>query len=258
MKGRVAALSVVAAVLAVACSACDAGPPPLATGPKIAAAGAPIVYAALGASETSGGGLNDVALRERYAWPQLFFNTALPRAATYYNFAVPGITTATALKNELPEALAVHPTVVTVFFNLDDLVNGVSPIAFGANLETIVHALRQGGRARVFVGNAPTIDNLPALLACRGVRFEGVQCPLPAGLTIPPQPVVDAAVSAYDAAIAAIVAREGATLVDLRAHSNELTTHPEDVAPDGLHPSPLGDQVIAQLFTAAYRASPTG
>jgi lysophospholipase L1-like esterase len=257
VRGRPAALSL-ALFLAAVCAGCDAGPPPLATGPPIPAPGQPIVYAALGASETSGGGLNDVALRERYAWPQLFFNAALPRAATYYNFAVPGITTEAALQDEVPGALAVHPTVVTVFFNIDDLVDGVSPAAFGTNLDNIVHALRQGGRARVLVGNAPAIDNLPALQACRGVNFEGVSCPLPPGVTIPPQAVIDAAVSAYDAAIAGLVAHEGATLVDLRAHSDELTAHPEDVAPDGLHPSPLGDQVIAKLFTAAYRASPSG
>lgn len=241
-------------VVAVPCAGCAQGPPPLPTGPSIPAAGQPLVYAALGASETAGVGLNDLELRERFVWPQLFFNTALPRAATYYNFAVPGITTAAALQAELPQALAVHPDVVTVFFNIDDLVNGASPVTFGTNLDTIVHAMRQGGRARVLVANAPTIDNLPAFKACQGDGSGSAQCPVPAGVTIPSQDVVDAAVNAYDQAIAAVVAREGATLVDLRAHSDELTTHPEDIAPDGLHPSPLGNQVLAALFTAAYRA----
>jgi acyl-CoA thioesterase-1 len=213
------------------------------------------VYAALGASETSGTGLNDMALRSRYAWPQLFFNFSLPRAATYYNFAVPGITTADALQNEVPAALAVHPSVVTVFFNIDDLIHGVAPTDFAANLDRIVHAMRQGGRARVLVGNAPALDHLPAFMACQGHPAAGVTCPLPAGVSVPPQSVVDAAVGAYDDAITAVVAREGATLVDVRANSDQLTTHPEYVSRDGLHPSPVGNWLIAQLFSIALKAT---
>lgn len=248
-RAAVAAIMVIAGL----CTGCATGPPPLVTGPAIPAAGRSLVYAALGASETAGVGLNDTALLERYSWPQLFFNTAFPRAATYYNFARPGDTTAAALQDQVPQALAVHPDVVTVFFNIDDLVNGVSAAAFAANLDTIVRTARRNGQARVLVANAPSIDNLPALRACYGAGDGSVRCPVPAGVAIPARDVVDAAVNAYDEAIATVVAREGATLVDLRAHSDELTSHPEDVAPDGLHPSALGDQMIAQLFTSAYR-----
>ncbi|MGH7722173.1 MAG: SGNH/GDSL hydrolase family protein [Candidatus Dormibacteria bacterium] len=248
----------VALLLALACAGCANGPPPLATGPSIPPGGQALVYAALGASETSGAGLDDLALRERYTWPQLFFNRALPRAATYYNFGVPGITTAAALTDEVPRALAVHPTVVTVFFNIDDLVNGVDPATFGSYLDRIVHAMRQGGRARVLVGNAPTIDSLPAFRACLGLAAGAAQCPLPAGVTLPPLAVVDAAVDAYDAAIAAVVSRQGAILIDVRAHSGELTANPADVAADGLHPSPLGNEVLAGLFATAYAAASAG
>ncbi|MBJ7610423.1 MAG: hypothetical protein JF887_13475 [Candidatus Dormibacteraeota bacterium] len=248
----------ISVAIAAACAGCAGGPPPLPTGPPIPEGGQPVVYAALGASETVGTGLNDIALRARFAWPQLFFNMVLPRAGTYYNFAVPGITTAAALYSEVPQALAVHPTVVTVFFNIDDLVNGVSPTDFGTNLDAIVHALRQDGRARVLVGNAPAIDSLPAFKACQGQATGPAHCPLPAGITIPPQATVDAAVDAYDAAITAVVAREGATLVDVRAHSDVLTTNPEDIAADGLHPSPLGDQMLAALFAAAYTTARRG
>lgn len=239
---------------AVALAGCAAGPPPLARGPSIPPGGKALVYAALGASETSGVGLGDTALRARYAWPELFFSAALPRAATYYNFGVPGITTAAALSEEVPAALAVHPDVVTVFFNIDDLVNGVTPASFGANLDAIVRAMRQGGRATVLVGNAPSLDALPAFLACEGQVTGSAHCPLPVGATVPSAAVLDAAVAAYDAAIRAVVAQEGATLVDVAAHSAELTADPAALAPDGLHPSPLGNQLLAQLFLAAYTA----
>lgn len=253
MRRWFAAIGAVA--IGALCSACDAGPPPLVTGPPIPAAGSPEVYAALGASETVGVGLGDTELRQRYAWPQLFFNSVLPRAATYYNFAAPGITTTDAMFAELPEALAVHPTVVTVFFNIDDLVNGVSPVTFGTNLDAIVHSLRQDGKATVLVGNAPAIDSLPALMVCQGAVIANVTCPVPPGVAIPGQAVIDTAVDAYDAAIAAVVAREGAVLVDVRAHSDQLTANPAALAPDGLHPSPLGNQMLALLFEAAYTSS---
>ncbi len=242
------------ALIAVAVAGCAGGPPPLATGPPIPPGGSPLVYAALGASETSATALGDTALRERYAWPQLFFTTALPRASTYYNFGVPGTTTAAALQDQVPAALAVHPTVVTIFFNVDDIVQGVGPSSFASNLGAIVHAMRQGGRAVVLVGNAPRLDALPAFQACEGSAGGSAKCPLPDGAAVPSAAVVDAEVAAYDAAIASIVAREGAILVDVAAHSDELTANPAAVASDGLHPSPLGNELLAQLFEAGYAA----
>src|SRR5690349_11520093 len=136
-----------AVLLLLLCAACGAETPgALHPAPPIPAAGAPAVYVALGASESVGTGLDDQPLRLRYTWPQLFYNDALSRAATYYNFAIPGISTGDALHLELPAALALHPTVATVFFTVDDLVQGVAPADYEANLDAIVHALRQNGR----------------------------------------------------------------------------------------------------------------
>jgi lysophospholipase L1-like esterase len=242
--------SLLAATCGSLVAACGAETPAaLHPAPRIGPAGAPEVYVALGASETVGTGLNDQPLQLRYTWPQLFFNDALPRAATYYNFAVPGITTAEALQAELPAALAVHPTVATVYFTVDDLVQGISTADYEANLDRIVHALRQGGRAVVLVGNAPHISSLPAYQACLG---GAVSCVLGPDATVPPPATVDADVDAYDAAIARVVAREGAVLVDVAAHGAEIS---RDIAGDGLHPSPAGHAALAQLFVSAYRSA---
>jgi len=234
-------------------AACGADTPAsLHPAPAFGSAGKAEVYVALGASETVGTGLNDEALRLRDTWPQLFFNEALPRAATLFNFAVPGITTAEAEQAELVPALAQHPTVATVFFNVDDLVAGVSPVNYENNLGDIVHALRQGGRTIVLVGNAPHIDQLPAYLAClNGEQF----CPLAKGTFVPPPDVVNALIDAYDAAVARVVAREGAVLVDVAAHAADISTNPADIAPDGLHPSPQGQAALAALFVSAYQAA---
>jgi len=243
----------VVAVLGMLCVACGAETPAaLHPAPSIAPAGRADVYVALGASETFGTGLNDQNLRLRDTWPQLFFNEALPRAATYYNLAIPGITTTDAVQQELPQALALHPTVATVFFTVDDLVAGITPGEYESNLDSIVRALRQGGRATVLVGNAPHIDALPAYRAClAGNSF----CPLGSGTAVPPPDVVDAAIDAYDAAIARVVLREGAVLVDVAAHASDIINNPEDIATDGLHPSAAGHAALAALFVSAYRSA---
>ncbi|HEV7679956.1 MAG TPA: SGNH/GDSL hydrolase family protein [Candidatus Dormibacteraeota bacterium] len=245
-----AATAGAAVLLLAACGASSPGS--LHPGPAVGDAGRAEVYVALGASETVGTGLNDEALRLRDTWAQLFFNEALPRAATMYNLAVPGITTAAAQQSEVAPALTLHPTVATVFFTIDDLVAGVPATDYETNLEVIVHAVRQGGRAIVLVGNAPHIDQLPAYRAClSGSAF----CPLAKGFSVPGPAAVNAMVDAYNAAVARVVAREGAVLVDVAAHAADIANDPANIAPDGLHPSPRGHAALAALFLGAYQAA---
>lgn len=241
------ALAVTAAVTGCGATANSAIP---GSGIVVPPGGHPEVYVALGTSETSGVGM-DQALRLRFVWPQLFYNEALTRASTYYNFAIPGISSTQALQSELPPALAVHPTVATVFFTLDDLVAGVSPGDYERNLDTMVHQLRQAGAATVLIAAAPHIDGLPAYTACTS---GASQCPLGAGVALPPPTEIDTIIDVYDAAVQSVATREEAILVDLRSESYDITTHPEYIASDGLHPSALGSEAIAQLFVTAYRA----
>ncbi|HXA29933.1 MAG TPA: GDSL-type esterase/lipase family protein [Candidatus Angelobacter sp.] len=248
---RARAFWLVLAVTSVLVAGCGADTPgALHPAPAVGPAGAAEVYVALGASETVGTGLNDQALQLRDTWPQLFYNEALPRASTYYNLAIPGVSTTDALQSELPQAIALHPTVASVYFTIDDLVQGVSPSQYEMNLDGIVHALRQGGRAVVLVGNAPHISSLPAYQACLdGTAF----CPLARGVTVPQPAQVDALVDAYDAAIARVVVREGAVLVDVAAAGAQISA--QDIASDGLHPSAAGHAALAALFVSAYRSA---
>lgn len=244
------ALAVAATIAGCGATANSAIP---GSGIVIPPGGHPEVYVALGTSETAGVGM-DEALRLRYAWPQIFYNEALTRASTYYNFAIPGISTTQALESELPQALAVHPTVATVFFTLDDLVAGVTPSDYERNLDTMVHQLRQAGAGTVLIAAAPHIDGLPAYTACSGSPAAAAKCPLGAGVVLPPLTEIDATIDVYDAAVQSVATREGAIMVDLRSESYDITTHPEYIASDGLHPSALGSAAIAQLFVTAYRA----
>jgi lysophospholipase L1-like esterase len=209
-----------------------------------------IVYAAIGASETYGIGAGD---RYRQAWPQVFYNDVLPPSAVLYNFGIPGATTTQALRDEVPAAVAVHPTVVTVWLNVNDLINGVAAPDYEAQLRQLLRALRRGGQTRVLVANTPDLAQLPAYRACLpGAPAGGPACLIPAGFTPTPQAVA-AAVAAYNIAISDAAKQEGATLVDLHLNDTLITQHPEWISADGFHPSGQGYAVIAKQFEDAYR-----
>src|SRR3989442_14657810 len=138
-----------------------------------------VVYAAIGASETYGIGAGD----PRQAWPQVFTGDVLPRSAMLHNFGIPGATTAQALHNEVPAALAVHPTVVTVWLNVNDLINGVAAQDYEIQLRQVLRALRRSGQTRVLVANTPDLAQLPAYRACLpAAPAGGPPCPIPPGL----------------------------------------------------------------------------
>src|SRR5881398_2825866 len=170
------------------------------TGAPSPSAPTPVVYAAIGASETYGIGAGD----PRQAWPQVFSDDVLPRSAVLHNFGIPGATT----------ALALHPTVVTVWLNVNDLINGVSAQDYEAQLRQVLRALRRGGQARVLVANTPDLAQLPAYRACLpNAPTGGPKCLIPAGLMPTPQAVA-AAVAVYNGAISDAATKEEATLVD--------------------------------------------
>jgi len=229
-------------------SACTTTP---AVGIRASApAPASIVYAAIGASETFGIGASD---RYRQAWPQVFYNDVLPRSAVLYNFGIPGATTAQALHDEVPAAVAVHPTVVTVWLNVNDLIRGVSVTDYATQLRQLLHALRAGGHTRVLVANTPDLGQLPAFRACLpNAPAGGPACLIPDALVPTPQAVA-ATVDAYNAAISQAATQEGATLVDLHLNGTQISQHPEWISADGFHPNAQGYAVIAKLFEDAYR-----
>jgi acyl-CoA thioesterase I len=211
---------------------------------------APVIYAAIGASETYGIGADD---RYRQAWPQVFYNDVLPRSAVLYNFGIPGATTAQALHDEVPAALATHPTVVTVWLNVNDLIRGVSARDYEAQLRQLLHTLRRGGQAQVLVANTPDLGQLPAYRACLpNAPGGGPVCLIPDGLVPTPQAVA-ATVDAYNVAIGQAAKQEGSTLVDLHLNGAQISQHPEWLSADGFHPSGQGYAVIAKLFEDAYR-----
>jgi lysophospholipase L1-like esterase len=209
----------------------------------------------VGASETVGTGAEQGV---RQAWPQLVYNDALPRGSIYYNFGIPGATTALALQTEVPEALAVHPSLVTVWLNVNDLIGGVTPAVFEGQIDQLVHALRQRGSARVLIANTPYLDRLPAVLRCLGANApETSACPT--GVGTPTLGQLNSQVDLYNAAISRVAAKEGATLVDLHSQGEVADEHPGWISADGFHPSELGYAAIAAQFESVFKkTNPAG
>ena len=247
--GRLLTTRLVASLLLTGFSLSACGVAPSSGAGASPAQPATIVYAAIGASETYGIGAGD----PRQAWPQVFTDDVLPRSAVLHNFGIPGATTAQALRDEVPAALAVHPTVVTVWLNVNDLINGVVAQDYEAQLRQVLRALRRGGQARVLVANTPDLAQLPAYRACLpNAPTGGPKCLIPAGLMPTPQAVA-AAVAGYNAAISDAANKERATLVDLNLNDSQIAQHPEWISADGFHPSSQGYAVIAKQFEGAYR-----
>jgi acyl-CoA thioesterase I len=210
----------------------------------------PIVYAAVGASETVGVGTPDPL---RQAWPRVLWKTTLP-GAVFYDFGVSGSTVAQAQQEQVPGALAVDPNVVTVWLNVNDLIARVPAATYEFELDRMVHDLRRGGRTQVLVATAPRLDSLPAYRAC--YPSLSPSCTIAdqlrtSGFALPSPAEVRSLVHGYDDAIRRVVAKEGAILVDLGALGNAPAQHPEYVADDGFHPSAQGARVIAATFAAA-------
>ena len=239
MRARRRVTSAAVAVLALgACSSSrpEVLPPPPDTGP------AP-VYVAVGASETTGVG-SDQPLRD--GWPQVLHRTALPAGAVFVNMGIPGATVAQAMAEEVNPALQVRPNLVTVWLNVNDIVRGVTPADYERQLDTLVRSLRRDGATRVLVANTPPLDRLPAFLAGRNL---GV---------LPDPVVVDQLVDAYNEAIARVVERRGAFLVDLHAvalAARAAGTEPSLVSADGFHPSTAGHAAVAAAFAEVLRSS---
>src|SRR5262249_11187224 len=140
-----AALMIVVAVAASACSGPDSGsgpvPIPKATSPRS-------VYVAVGASETLGFGASN-PVHDR--WPSVFDRLALPGDTRFVDLGIPGVTVAAAQTLEVPAAVGEKPAVATVWLNVNDLIEGVSPRTYGRELTALLTKLRRGGQTKVLV-----------------------------------------------------------------------------------------------------------
>ncbi len=248
---------VASAVLLFAAGACTgASDDPSAVPTPSHVPGTPVVYTAIGASETAGVGTEDPL---RHAWPRVLWRRTLPAGSTLYSLGVPGSLASDALVDQIPHAVQLAPDVATVWLNVNDLISGVPAGEFGRTLHEIVRRLRGGGATTVLVANVPHVEELPVYRACVSpsgsfVAPSGdvVRCPSAAvGLAPDPAEVRDR-VAAYNRVTDEVVRAEGAVLVDLHRLAPRPAERPELIADDGFHPSTQGAEAVAALFGEAW------
>jgi lysophospholipase L1-like esterase len=202
-----------------------------------------VIYVALGASDAIGVGA-DNPNTQGYV-PRII--ARLPKGiSAALNLGVNGILIHDALSQELPDALAAHPTLVTVWLIGNDF-KACTPLNhYVADLDALLTQLHDHTQAQVFVGNVPDMSVLPALRG-GGVFAAG---PCFKGLTTDG---MRAMAQQWDAIINPLVARHGDVLVDL--FNSDLASHPEYIsAADGFHPSSAGYARLADLFWAQISA----
>jgi acyl-CoA thioesterase I len=188
-----------------------------------------LTYVALGASDTFGIGADDPYTEN---WPT-DLSHLLNTQAHLINLGVPSMTLHTALTAELPIALDSHPNLVTIWLAVNDLATHVPVGNYSHDLDIMLSRLQAAApHARIAVGNVPDLLNVPFFHTYN-------------------QRTLSQQMLSYNTAIARMVQRHQAILVDLSAQGYDLHTFPEYVSHDGLHPSSTGYLRLAQLFDNA-------
>ncbi len=193
----------------------------------------PITYVALGASDAVGVGSNQPG-SQGYV-PLLAAH--LQKGSHMLNLGVSGIRLHEALMQELPLALNTSPTLITIWLVANDFVGGVSYNEYMKDLDSLLHQLRSGTKARIVMANLPDLTLLPAF----------------AGQSTSKKAKTVAEIKRWNATIAATAARYQVTLVDLFSHESQLTAHPEYISGDGFHPSPAGYIQLSNYFWDAIK-----
>jgi len=217
-------------LLIAACSlmlmvACSGPPADLVQTPR------PLVYVAIGASDAVGVGAIDPA---RDGWVPVL-HRRLPVDTRLVNLGISGSLLREALVQQLPVAVDADPDLVTVWLAVNDFAAQVPLEEYSAGLDQLLDAITTQTHARVLVANVPDLTKVPA--------FGGV-----------PRDLLEAEILRWNAAIADVVCRHGAVLVDLYPFGAELAGRPELVGGDGFHPSTRGYRRLAEEMWASIEA----
>lgn len=245
MRPALLFLFVVLAVAGAACSrpstAVPSASPTVAAStptvrPTTTAAPSPtpaVRYVAIGASDTVGVGASDPATG---SWPARVARL-LPPGSAYVNVGVSGTIALQAKDQQLPGAIAQHPSVVSVWLAVNDMNATIQPASYRDSLAAIVDGLVANTDAKVFVGNVPDVRGVPAYKDADKTALAQ-------------------AIAGYNDVIASVVAAHPgrAFVVDLYTGSAALVST-ITVSSDGFHPSDEGYDLIAQRFADTMRAN---
>jgi acyl-CoA thioesterase-1 len=175
-------------------------------------------YVALGDSYTIG-----TSVPERDRWPNQLVATLGGEGGPLElvaNLGVNGCTTADLIRDELPALERLRPGFASLLIGVNDVVQGVAPDRYAANVTTILDAL---------------LDRLPAN------RLVTVAVPdytvTPAGADYGDPRRQRVAISAANATMAALAGARAIAFVDIVESSRSAGLDRSLVADDGLHPS---------------------
>jgi lysophospholipase L1-like esterase len=155
------------------------------------------------------------------------------------NLCISGARSTEVVRRQMHEALRVAsagPTLSTLVIGGNDVWRGVSPGAYGRNLDAVVERLRQAG-AFLVMANVPDLSCAPLMARV-------------------PRALVDWRIKTLNDVVAEVARRHGLPLVDLYRYSRtHLPGRPELFSPDGFHPSAEGYELWAEAMWPAVRAT---
>lgn len=157
--------------------------------------------------------------------------------ARLVNLCVSGATTADLLREQLKQAIAARPTLITVGIGINDLGSYVPVETFARNFEEIVKRLKTGTSAVIVVSNLPDISFAPVV---------------PAHL----REQTRSQINLFNARIHEIAERYQLSLVDAYTETHAtIPSHPEFFSDDGFHPSDAGYEYWAKTMWPAVKAA---
>lgn len=153
----------------------------------------------------------------------------LPKGTPLYRLGVSGSTAEEAIYEQIPQAEAARPDLVTIWLVVNDFRCDVPLDDYRRHLDEIVSRMTATG-ATVLVGNMPELTGMPEFSATQPDELRR-------------------ATAEWNSAIAEVVTSRGAVLVDLLAASEEMEGETSMLlSEDGFHPSTLGHLVLAEIF----------
>jgi len=144
----------VVGLVAVVLAGCGLGDPEEVT---TVVTGTPpaVTYVAIGGDESAE---EDPGSRRREGWPRIVFREHLPPQTVFTNLARVGATAEDALATQLPAALALRPTIATVWLGVGDIEEGTPADAYQEAVAEIVTALDTAG-TQVVVLSEPSMPS---------------------------------------------------------------------------------------------------
>lgn len=196
----------------------------------------PRPYTALGASITAGVGAGGVVdeldplatINRENSYPYILAKTYGIRHA---NLGIPGAMADDIYRLEVIPALAIQPTVITLWTGGNDVIHRRDVMEFEYDLNAILARLGEFSEAKVYILNLPRMYEAPKFI-------------------LEPDPdVTPERIEQFNEAIVRQSVTHGAVVVDISGAG--LTANPKHFSEDGFHLSAEGHRFLVEAFVFA-------